>query len=106
WWRLTCQRLLIERRDRSVEKLLVRMAHGGKTAPGRAHALWTLHGLGVLTSELIGLALGDPSPGVRAQSLRLAEVRFAASVALRDTAVKLATDPSPQLRFQLAFSLG
>ena len=52
-------------------------AHASKSAPGRAHALWTLHGLQSLTEEDIARALKDPEPGVREQALRLAEERLA-----------------------------
>src|SRR5262249_11720082 len=48
WWRLTAQRLLVERQDRTTVKPLEKLARDADLAPGRAHALWTLHGLGAL----------------------------------------------------------
>jgi putative membrane-bound dehydrogenase-like protein len=106
WWRLTAQRLLIERQDKSAARWLREYAHTGKSAPGRAHSLWTLHGLKALTEEDIEQALRDPAPGVREQALRLAEERLPDSAKLRAAVAALADDPSPRVRFQLAFTLG
>lgn len=106
WWRLTAQRLLIERQDRSAVRWLRDYAHSGKSASGRAHALWTLHGLKALNEEDIEQALKDSAAGVREQALRLAEEHLPKSARLRATVAALADDPSPRVRFQLAFSLG
>lgn len=106
WWRLTAQRLLIERQDRSAVRALRKYAHVSKSAPGRVHSLWTLHGLKALTEEDIAQALNDPVPGVREQALRLAEERLPDSAKLRIAVAALADDPSPRVRFQLAFTLG
>jgi putative membrane-bound dehydrogenase-like protein len=105
WWRLTAQRLLVERQDRSVIAA-VEMLAGGPAAVGRAHALWTLHGLKGLRDEIITAALKDREAGVREQALRLADERLAASLPLREAVATLTEDPSPRVRFQLAFTLG
>jgi putative membrane-bound dehydrogenase-like protein len=106
WWRLTAQRLLVERQDRAAVKPLEEMARTSKSAPGRAHALWTLHGLKALPDALVEMALKDAEPGVREQALRLADERLAGSPRLRTAVAALADDPSPRVRFQLAFTLG
>jgi putative membrane-bound dehydrogenase-like protein len=106
WWRLTAQRLLVERQDRTAVKPLQKLAREAKSGPGRAHALWTLHGLKVLDEALIERACKDPEAGVREQAIRLAEGRLASSKKLRTAVAALADDPSPRVRFQLAFSLG
>ncbi|HTU93315.1 MAG TPA: PVC-type heme-binding CxxCH protein [Gemmataceae bacterium] len=106
WWRLTAQRLLIERQDRSPVRWVRDYAQTSKSAPGRAHALWTLHGLKALTEKDIEQALKDPVPGVREQALRLAEERLPSSAKLCAAVATLADDPSPRVRFQLAFTLG
>jgi putative membrane-bound dehydrogenase-like protein len=106
WWRLTAQRLLFERQDRAAVAPLKELAASPKSAPGRAHALWTLEGLKSLDDGLILRALKDPEAGVREQALRLADRRLAASGELRAAVVALADDPSPRVRFQLAFTLG
>ncbi len=106
WWRLTAQRLLVERQDRAAVEPLQELARTAKTGQGRVHALWTLHGLKALDDRAVERALRDPVPEVREQALRLAEGRLASSARLRAAAVALADDPSPHVRFQAAFSLG
>jgi putative membrane-bound dehydrogenase-like protein len=106
WWRLTAQRLLVERQDRAAVKPLAELARGAALPPGRAHALWTLHGLKALDDALIERALKDPEAGVREQALRLAEERLVSSARLRAAVAALADDRSPRVRFQLAFTLG
>src|SRR5207248_2831562 len=76
WVRLTAQRLLVQRQDKSVAPALKELARAKKSERGRAHALWTLNGLGLLNDELVEAALKDESAGVREQALRLAEPRM------------------------------
>jgi putative membrane-bound dehydrogenase-like protein len=106
WWRLTAQRMLVERQDKTAVSHLVRLAEEGTRPQGRAHALWTLDGLTALPEDLITQALQDPVAGVRQQALRLAETQRAWSVKLQAAVAGLADDPSPGVRFQLAFTLG
>jgi putative heme-binding domain-containing protein len=106
WWRLTAQRLLVERQDREAVTPLRELAVTAKSAPGRVHALWALHGLNALNDADIERALKDPEPGVREQALRLADERLSTSSGLRAAVVALSDDPSPRVRFQLAFTLG
>ncbi len=106
WWRLTAQRLLFERQDKKAIEPLEELARTSKSATARSHALWTLEGLGALKPAFIERALKDSEPGVREQALRLAEPHLAGSKALRRAVVALADDPSPRVRFQLAFTLG
>lgn len=106
WWRMTAQRLLITRHDVAVAGKLRALLASSNNPAGRAHALWTLEGLGALTVDTVRAALTDPSPGVREQGLRLAEVRLASAPELQKALARLADDPSPKVRFQLAFSLG
>jgi putative membrane-bound dehydrogenase-like protein len=106
WWRLTAQRLLVERQDRSAVPLLSSLVREARLPVARAHALWTLEGLGGLTEELITAGLHDSEPGVREQALQLAESRLAPSAALRKEVAGLADDSDARVRFQLALSLG
>ena len=50
WWRVTAQRLLVERRDKSVVPALSRMTRD-RNPLARLHALWTLQGLGALEEK-------------------------------------------------------
>src|SRR5439155_3288226 len=106
WWRLTAQRLLVERQDRSVVPALEKLAGESKSELGRAHALWTLDGLGALHEQLVLQALGDRSAGVREEALRLAEKRIVQSEESRQAVLQLANDSSARVRFQAAFTLG
>jgi putative membrane-bound dehydrogenase-like protein len=106
WWRQTAQRLVVERQDRNAVKLLEKLAREAHLPQGRAHALWTLRGLQALGDDLIEAALKDRVAEVREQALRLAEDRLSASAGLRTAVIGLADDPSPRVRFQLAFTLG
>jgi putative membrane-bound dehydrogenase-like protein len=106
WWRLTAQRLLVERQDRTAVKPLAELARNAALPTGRAHALWTLHGLKALDEAMIEHALKDPVAGVREQALRLSEDRLVNSARLRAAVAGMADDASPRVRFQLAFTLG
>ena len=70
WWRETAQRLLVERRDRSVVPLLRELVDRRPNALGRHHALWTLRCLDALDSGSIAAGLTDPEPRVREQAVR------------------------------------
>jgi putative membrane-bound dehydrogenase-like protein len=106
WWRLTAQRLLFQRQDRAAVAPLEKLAAGSPSAVARAHALWTLDGLNALKGDQILDALKDGEAGVREQALRLAEPHLFGSKMLREAVVALVDDPSPRVRFQLAFTLG
>ncbi len=82
WWRLTAQRLLIER-NRGVEsvpalaKLVTGTIEAGDTGPSAAHALWALQGLGALDDAdspwalAPRVALGHPSLAARRAAFAL-----------------------------------
>ncbi|PYV08700.1 MAG: dehydrogenase, partial [Acidobacteria bacterium] len=101
WWRLTAQRLLLERQDRTAVPRLREQARGS-SPQARLHALYALEGLDALDAGLVAAALGDTEPGVREHAVRLAE-------SYPDLAAKLGgmiSDPSAKVRLQLALSLG
>ncbi|HEY0456911.1 MAG TPA: PVC-type heme-binding CxxCH protein [Verrucomicrobiae bacterium] len=111
WWRDTAQRLLIEKNDPSVAdalKLLVQ--EKATSAVYRLQALWTLEGLGKLDPTLISTALRDTQPKIRAAAVRLSETflksKNAEWASLHGQILDLAHDPAPEVRTQLALSLG
>jgi putative membrane-bound dehydrogenase-like protein len=106
WRRETAQRLLIERRERSVAASLRGLAANSGRNAGRVHALWTLDGLGALDTTDIARALRDRSGAVRENAVRLAEARLSASPALVSQLLHLASDADPRVRFQVALALG
>ena len=77
------------------------------SALARLHALCTLDGFryGLKVPVLVA-ALNDPHPGVRRHAVRLCESRYVQQEALVEHLVKLVDDPDPQVRLQLAYTLG
>jgi len=104
WWRTTAQRLLVERQDMSIIPQLEALARQTATPQGRAHALWTLEGLGRLSAELVQAALADQSPLVREQAIRLSERVTSATV--RQKLLEMTDDPDDRVLFQLVCTLG
>jgi putative membrane-bound dehydrogenase-like protein len=106
WRRLTAQRLLVGgKRAEAVPSVRGRLG-GAAGTPGRVNLLWTLHGLSELKVADLQAATHDPLAGVREQAVRLAEPASADSEPLRQAVAKLAADPSPRVRFQVALSAG
>jgi putative membrane-bound dehydrogenase-like protein len=109
WQRDTAQRLLLHRNDPAAIEPLRKLARASARPQTRVQALWTLENLGALTPALIEAALADPHPQVRRNALRASE-GVLRNKTLRDSALaaaldRLADDPDPQVRFQLALSL-
>jgi putative membrane-bound dehydrogenase-like protein len=108
WHRETAHRLLFERQDRSVAAELRRLVRESRQPLGRLHALWTLHGLGVLRGDDLRIGFADASAGVRAQAVVLATAWVSEhpnQTALFDRVAALATDPDAAVRFQTALAL-
>lgn len=106
WWRLTAQRLLIERGAIGQEAGIRQLAQDNADAQTRAQALWTLRGLGLLNEGDVRRALTDGNPGVRENALILAEPFLPATETLHAPVTALARDESPRVRFQCAQTLG
>ncbi len=103
WWRITAQRLLLERGDHAAVPLLARLASQGSSV-GKIHALWTLSGLSALTDEQVLAALEDTSPMVRKQGVLLTEQRLQVR-SLREKLLSLRDDPDVQVQFQVVLTL-
>ncbi|MBX9623211.1 MAG: c-type cytochrome [Gemmataceae bacterium] len=106
WWRLTAQRLLVERQARDAAPAIRERLAGAVGKPGHANLLWALDGLGELTPTDLGRAFADPEPGMREQALRLAERFYPSSPGICRQAAAMAEDRSARVRFQLALSAG
>jgi mono/diheme cytochrome c family protein/glucose/arabinose dehydrogenase len=78
WWRDTAQKLLVLRRDVSVEPALRTMARTSASQLGRIHALWTLEGLGRLDAALVRELMKDGDPKIRIQAIRASETLYKA----------------------------
>jgi putative membrane-bound dehydrogenase-like protein len=106
WRRMTAQRLLVERGDKTAVPVLAEMCREGRTPQARLHALYALEGLDALRPDLVARALEDGYPGVRLHALRLAERWLDGEPALLAKVLARADDRDPKVRLQLAFSLG
>ncbi|GAC1474130.1 MAG: c-type cytochrome [Isosphaeraceae bacterium] len=102
WCRDTAQRLLVERRDAAANGPLRELVRASRRPLARAHALWTLDGLGALDLDTLRLALRDADPKVREQAVRLAEPR--ARGCLKELA-PLVNDPEIRVRLRTAAAL-
>ncbi|HRE08885.1 MAG TPA: c-type cytochrome, partial [Opitutaceae bacterium] len=102
WWRLTSQRLLVERRDPAAVPLLVTLARRGENPVGRLHGLWTLEGCGALDVSTVTAAMEDPDEWVRAAAIRLAEraLEPAREAHLLARVTRAVEDPSAPVRLQ------
>lgn len=114
FWRLHAQRLLIEQNQRAVAPALLALLGDATTDAvglnvGAIHAIWTLHGLGLVTAEhpevvaALERALAHPSAGVRRNAV-LALPRTSASV---EAIIKsaLLSDPDGQVQLASLLSL-
>ena len=105
WHRDTAARLLYERQDTAAVALIENLASDAELPEGRMTALYALSGLDALDAETVLTALEDRSDGVRVHAVRLAEHHLG-TAAVRQALLRLTNDPSPHVRYQLAFTLG
>ena len=73
WHRDIAQRLLVERKDKSVRKALEQLALNGKNHVARFHALWTLEGLNALDPIVLFALLDDENSLISSTAVRLLE---------------------------------
>lgn len=105
WTRDTAQRLLFERQDTSVSNDLIQLARKSAKPITRATALWSLQGTKSLDEGTLLQGLKDENFQVRKQALQIAE-QYANSVNIQKQMLALASDPSLEVQYQVAFSLG
>jgi putative membrane-bound dehydrogenase-like protein len=106
WWRETAQRLIYERQDKSAVEPLRKLMMTSELPLARLHALWSLQGLKALRDEDVLVALADQSAGIPEHAVRLAEPRLTEARRLLERVLALASDESPRVRLQVAFTLG
>jgi putative membrane-bound dehydrogenase-like protein len=104
WWRLTSQRLLLERSAREAVPALKGLLRS-PVPVARLHAAYLLHGWNELSeAERAGL-LKDPHAALREHGLRLTE-EAADPKAFKEAVLAAADDPDPRVRFQAALTMG
>lgn len=106
WWRRNAQRLLLDQNEKEAIPLLTEMVKNVDSPLGRLHALWTLEGLGQLSTEMIKHALMDPVSGIRENAIKLAELHLNDAPDLTDTLLTLQKDADSKVRYQLLLTLG
>lgn len=102
WWRLTAQRLILERQDKSILPALKEQFATHQDPRGRLHTLYAIDALGGLDASLAKAALKDASEGVRIHGAILSE-RFAQNL---PDLLELANDKDDRVALQAALSLG
>ena len=102
WWRLTAQRLLIERQATEVIPTLVDILHESPSPKARLHALYTLEGLDAVDYGIVFDALHDTDPHVQIHALRLSE-SYPQSI---PEILTLVDTEDPRVALQLALTLG
>lgn len=114
FWRKHAQRLLVERGNTDVAPMLIdlisdRSVDGTGLNAGVIHALWTLHGLGVLDQpegdafEAVVNALLHPSSGVRKNAIQVLPAAAESITALLEYC--LIDDPDMQVRLAAIVAL-
>jgi putative membrane-bound dehydrogenase-like protein len=106
WCRDTALMMLLWKADPAARDPLERKLNTSPYGLARLHALCALDGLGHLRKELLADALVDPEPAVRQNAVRIAEPRLATDPALGEAVLRLAADPDPRVRVQVAYTLG
>ena len=126
WHRESAQRLLFERQDKTTMEPLSAMVKSGKTPQGRMGALWAAHALvfqqdfdldmkadrqlGVLRREMRRVALHDPDPRVRVQSIEVLDCYYGTDCienwSANDELKGMRSDSSKLVRFATALVLG
>jgi putative membrane-bound dehydrogenase-like protein len=109
WHRDTAARLLYERQDRAAVSLLSNMVTVAQSPLARVQALHALDGLQALALPQVLNCLRFTNSAVREHALQLlgrVAGQTRATEDLWQELARLAIDPSPRIRLQLAFTLG
>lgn len=102
WWRLTAQRLILERQDKSILPALKAQFESHQDPRARLHTLYAIDALGGMDATLAKAAVKDASEGVRIHGAVLSE-RFSQNL---PDLLELAKDADDRVALQAALSLG
>ena len=108
FWRMTAQRLLVDRNDKDVLAELSTLVSSGNNDAAAIHALWTIHGLGAIQPgndafKVVKDALGNPSAGVRKAAIQiLSQVEWTDALVLESNVLE---DADPNTRLTAILSL-
>lgn len=102
WWRNQAQRLIIERKDKSIVPEIISLFYHSENPKCRLHALYVLEGLDALNADIVKWAMKDSSSGVRENAAILSE-RY--PDCLNDL-LKMTGDSVARVAFQAILSVG
>lgn len=105
WQRDMASEMLGWRADKSAVPLLVKLLDA-KRPETKLHSLATLDRFGGLEKQHLWNVLKDPHPSVKRTAVRLAERFLNDHPAVANAVAKLADDPDPQVRLQVAYTVG
>ena len=106
WTRDTAQQLLIQRKDPQSLQHLSQLLQKSTKPLARLHALATAVQLSNGDRAYILAGLKDDHPGMRRWAVRWSEPLLSSDKEVLDKVLALADDPDPQVRLQVAYSLG
>jgi putative membrane-bound dehydrogenase-like protein len=106
WQRDLAHMMLLWNKDAAAVPLLAKLVKESRRPLCRLHALCVLDGLGALKADLVEHTLHDAHPGIRRHAVRLCERRWGQIPELHKAVVKLVADADPQVRLQLACTVG
>jgi len=101
WWRDEAQKLLVLRKDAKSIGLLRNAVINAKSGFARAHALWTLDGMGVWDESLVMDAISDTNVEVRLAALRVAGEHILYHEA-SDVLIEAVSQPLPDDELEVA----
>lgn len=105
WLRDNAQKLLVLRGNKKVEKELLKIAKKSRIEAGRVAAMWTLHGLGLLTTDLISQSLRDRSPFIRRAAVQFAEPFLGKEKKIDENILQLMSERDPFVVMQLYLAM-
>ena len=105
WHRETAARLLFEKQDRSAIPDLRRMIAESEAPLGKLHAMYALLGMGALDAPSVLHGLRGDHPQLRKHAVRLSE-SISITPDLEQQLTAMTDDPSLDVRYQLAFTIG
>jgi len=106
WQRDLATQMLLWRKDQSAAKPLAKIATESTRPEARVQALCALDGLGQLGPDLLLTVFEDKHASVRRHAVRCAESRVGGDPQLQAALSKMSGEMDPQVRLQLAVSLG
>lgn len=102
WWRLTAQRLILERQDKSIIPALKEQFANHADPKARLHTFYALDGLGAMDAELAKAAMKDANEGLRIHGAIVSE-RYPQNL---DGILELTKDSDDRVALQAALSAG